>query len=249
MRVGNLLDRAGYSARFHATRSNQGDAALAKWHQSTLIGSPGDSLLPKRQSDAAPIFIGSIEPRSQRPAQTVTPYYYDELSLRNNNRRPHTMTDSAKASDAPQSPSMNKVETAYAAYLKHLLDTGILIEFAFEPEKLRIGTGHTCTYTPDFRIVTNAQIIEFHEVKGGKISRTATGHKAYWREDARIKILAADAQHPYIFRAIHPIPLKRRVQGRHAIAEDAWSWETITPQVSSWLDLLDDLRFNAREPQ
>lgn len=138
-----------------------------------------------------------------------------------------------KASTARQAPSMNRTESRYAYYLETLLLQQLILAWAFEPEKLRISTGHTCTYTPDFRIVRLDGTIEFHEVKGGKRIANKAGHQAYWREDARVKIKAADAVHPYIFRAVHPVP--QRVLGA-----SSWSWETITPDVPKWQDIFKD---------
>jgi hypothetical protein len=104
---------------------------------------------------------------------------------------------------------MNGTERAYWAYLGLLLAEGSIRRASFEPEKLRLGSDHSCTYTPDFRIVRLDGIIEFHEVKG------------FWRDDARVKIKVAAEMHPYVFRAVQR-------EGR------AWKWESLTLDAPPW---------------
>ena len=149
----------------------------------------------------------------------------------------------AQASEARQSPPMNRTEAAYEYYLNGIRGQGAILEIAFEPEKLRLGTDHACTYLPDFRVVTSEGIVEFHEVKGTARTDTKLGHSGYWRGDARVKIKAADAAHPYIFRAVHLIPkkLRRKNPDRH------WSWETITPDVEEWEALISRLFDNPND--
>lgn len=83
---------------------------------------------------------------------------------------------------------MNQLETQYGLHLCKLRDAGAILEYSFEVETLKIGEKR-CSYTPDFRVIMPDGTIEFHEVKG------------FWRDDARVKLKAAAAQHPYVFRA------------------------------------------------
>lgn len=84
---------------------------------------------------------------------------------------------------------MNKTERAYAEHLEIRRRAGQIVHWEREPEKLRLAK--KTFYTPDFRVVTVAQEIEMHEVKG------------FWRDDARVKIKVAARLHPYRFVAVH----------------------------------------------
>lgn len=96
---------------------------------------------------------------------------------------------------------MNKTESAYGVYLDLQKKSGLIDEWKYEPETLKIGAD--CRYTPDFRVIRTGfpedptkpcySIIEFHEVKG-----TSRG-KAYIEDDALVKIKAAAEMHPYKF--------------------------------------------------
>lgn len=89
---------------------------------------------------------------------------------------------------SPTFSEMNKTERAYLEHLKLLYMAGKIKKYDFEPEKLRLA--NSTFYTPDFRVITNEDCIEFHEVKG------------FWRDDARVKIKVAAEMHPYQFIAI-----------------------------------------------
>ena len=82
---------------------------------------------------------------------------------------------------------MNRTEAKYADLLEALRQSGEIIRYDFESEKLRIGKA--CFYTPDFRVQLASGEIQFHEVKG------------FWTDDARVKIKAAATSHPYKFIA------------------------------------------------
>ena len=84
--------------------------------------------------------------------------------------------------------SMNKTEISYMNHLNLLLRAGKIKGFEFEPEKLKLADA--TFYTPDFRVITESDYIEFHEVKG------------FWRDDARVKIKVAAKMHPYQFIAV-----------------------------------------------
>lgn len=80
---------------------------------------------------------------------------------------------------------MNQLEADYASKLFHLMASGQILHYMFEPIKLRLGKDHKTTYTPDFLVVAADHTIQLHEVKG------------HWQEDARVKIKAAAAQYPF----------------------------------------------------
>jgi hypothetical protein len=92
---------------------------------------------------------------------------------------------------APRVPGrMNKTEQAYADYLTKRLHAGEILDWKFEPFKLRLADN--TFYSIDFAIVRADGIIELHEVKG-----------APWADDARVKIkVAAEAFPWFVFRGI-----------------------------------------------
>lgn len=103
---------------------------------------------------------------------------------------------------------MNQLEQKYANHLALLKASGEIEEFAFEPEKLRIGDN--CHYTPDFRVIrldkdigidciANVSI-EFHEVKAAwKVKGKPGEVKPHYECDAMVKLKAAAENHPYKF--------------------------------------------------
>ena len=95
------------------------------------------------------------------------------------------------------------LEEAYADFLGTLIHAEIVLQWDYQPERLLLGDG--AWYTPDFRVVTASQAVEFHEVKG------------HWREAARVRIKVAAGLHPYVFRAC----TKPRGRG--------WQFECFTP--------------------
>lgn len=97
---------------------------------------------------------------------------------------------------------MNKTEAKYAAHLDLQLSLGQIKRWDYEPESLILAK--LTRYTPDFRVVTADDYVEFHEVKG------------HWEDDARVKIKLAAELHPYRFVAV-------RWEG------GAWHLETIDP--------------------
>jgi hypothetical protein len=86
---------------------------------------------------------------------------------------PFTRGHRARPRPRHQPGHMNKTEQAYANRLELLLRSGEIRRWGFESIKFRLAD--RTFYTPDFMVVTDAQI-EFHEVKG------------YWEDDARTKI-------------------------------------------------------------
>ena len=73
-----------------------------------------------------------------------------------------------------ESGKMNKLEQAYAASLQMMLLAGEIHSHRFEAVKFTLAC--RTTYTPDFMVLNNDNVIEFHEVKG------------FWEDDARVKI-------------------------------------------------------------
>ncbi len=83
---------------------------------------------------------------------------------------------------------MNKTEQAYAALLEGDRKAGLIVAWWFEAIKLKLGDN--CFYTPDFLIQRADGVMEIHEVKG------------HWEDDARVKIKAAAAKFPFVFKAV-----------------------------------------------
>lgn len=78
-------------------------------------------------------------------------------------------------------PFSNKLEADYAARLDLMLGAREIIEWRYEHVKFRLAK--KTWYTPDF-MVTYADRIEFHEVKG------------FWEDDARVKWKACADLYP-----------------------------------------------------
>jgi hypothetical protein len=103
------------------------------------------------------------------------------------------MTRTVIASRARALPGrMNKTEARYAAHLNLLRAGGVIIEWQYEAVKLRLG--ENVHYTPDFLVINAASEVEFIEVKGRK------GASYYATEDSVVKIKAAAARFPFVFR-------------------------------------------------
>jgi hypothetical protein len=75
---------------------------------------------------------------------------------------------------------MNKTEGAYANHLELRKITGEIVEWRFEPFKLKLAD--KTYYNVDFTLIFPDGHIECHETKG------ATRH---WEDDARVKIKVA----------------------------------------------------------
>ena len=84
--------------------------------------------------------------------------------------------------------AMNKLEGAYKDSLEMMARAGEIRSYMFEPVKLRLAD--RTTYTPDFMVIGNNDILELHEVKG------------FWEDDARVKIKVAAEMFPmFLFKA------------------------------------------------
>ena len=78
--------------------------------------------------------------------------------------------------------TMNKTEARYADCLELMKRAGEIIDWKFEPVKLKLAK--RTSYTPDFLVVYPDRF-ELHEVKG------------HWEDDARVKIKVAQKQFPW----------------------------------------------------
>ncbi len=104
---------------------------------------------------------------------------------------------------------MNNTEFEYSKNLELLKKNGTILDYSFECTKIKIGDD--CWYTPDFRVIRNAEypqmssesvhLIEFHEVKGTTKKRQSKGvvAKPFIEDDAMVKIKAAAELHPFKF--------------------------------------------------
>lgn len=79
---------------------------------------------------------------------------------------------------------MNKLEARYAAHLDLLKAAGEIIDYGYEPIKLRLAD--RTYYTPDFLVQCKDLTLEAHEVKG------------FWEDDARVKWKVAGEQHRWL---------------------------------------------------
>jgi Protein of unknown function (DUF1064) len=83
---------------------------------------------------------------------------------------------------------MNGMEKKYAAYLELRRITGEILEWRFEPLKLRLAP--KTYYTPDFLLLMHDGKIELHETKG------------FMEEDANVKIKVAMEMFASIFTIV-----------------------------------------------
>lgn len=89
-----------------------------------------------------------------------------------------------------KSNGLNKLESEYYAHLLRLKANGEIADCMPQPLKLNLAPGLACTYTPDFMVIRNDGILEFHETKG------------FWHDDARVKIKVAADKFPFVFVAV-----------------------------------------------
>lgn len=97
---------------------------------------------------------------------------------------------------------MNKVETAFAEHLESRPD---VIRWEFENWTVRLADD--CRYTPDFRCVIREAdgscVVVFFETKAqrnskrkGKDGVVVVSRKAFWEDDAKVKIRVAAKEYP-----------------------------------------------------
>lgn len=77
--------------------------------------------------------------------------------------------------------TMNKLEDSYAKLLEERKRNGEILDYRYEPVKLRLA--EKTTYSPDFMVI--GEHIEFHEVKG------------FMRDDAAVKLKVAAEMFPW----------------------------------------------------
>ena len=82
----------------------------------------------------------------------------------------------------PKTEGMNKLEAEYAQLLGLLKHGGDILDWRYEPIKLRLA--HKTFYTPDF-LVIQPDGFEFHETKG------------FMRDDAAVKLKVAAQLYPW----------------------------------------------------
>lgn len=104
---------------------------------------------------------------------------------------------------------MNKLERAYSQHLEARRLAGEILSWRFEAIRLRLGSPERLKaqawFTPDFWVVTEDGLVEFHETKGR------------WMEAARVRIkVAADLYPEFRFLAV-----RRSAAG--------WEFEEIRP--------------------
>lgn len=95
---------------------------------------------------------------------------------------------------------MNKTEERYARHLDLLKATGRIVDYAFEPCKLRLGVDWKTTLLVDFMVLMPDGTIEMREVKG---------RADHWEDDARAKIKMAARLYPFRFVGVHERPKKQ----------------------------------------
>lgn len=77
-----------------------------------------------------------------------------------------------------ESGVMNGLEKKYAQHLEMRKMVGEIIDYKFEPLKLKLAPA--TFYNPDFAVLMPDGRVELHETKGG-----------FWEDDARVKIKVA----------------------------------------------------------
>lgn len=101
---------------------------------------------------------------------------------------------------------MNKTELRYALNLEQRKLLGEVQWFQFEAMRLQLAD--RTTYTPDFVVMLQDDIIEFHEVKG--CSKKGTPRV---ESTSSVKIKIASEKYPFRFRMVwfHQNEWKERV--------------------------------------
>jgi hypothetical protein len=69
-------------------------------------------------------------------------------------------------------------------------------------EAVTLKLADDCRYTPDFMVIADDDVVEFHEVKGG-----------FWRDDAKVKIRVAAQMYP-MFRFYSFFKEPKKLGGR-----------------------------------
>lgn len=93
-----------------------------------------------------------------------------------------------------KSGEMNKTESEYANFLKSQVIAGSIQSYIFEGYTLKLA--NDTRYTPDFMVLTNDGVMQFHEVKG------------YWTDDAKVKVKVAAEKFPHQFIIVKKLAKK-----------------------------------------
>ena len=88
----------------------------------------------------------------------------------------------------------SKWEANYALYLNYLIKVGQIKQWEYEKEvfifeKIKFGTR---SYRPDFKILTNNNQVEYHEVKGWMTSKSKTQMKRMLKYYPKIKLVIVE---------------------------------------------------------
>lgn len=94
---------------------------------------------------------------------------------------------------------MNKTEANYAKVLDVMG-----VRWVYEAVTLKLGDD--CRYTPDFMVIAQDDVVEFHEVKG------------FWRDDAKVKLRVASERFPW-FRFVAAY-----------LEGGEWRWQAFGPE-------------------
>lgn len=105
----------------------------------------------------------------------------------------HQPGDISGKAEPRRIPYDSKEEAEWGDILERRRVQGLILEWAFEPERFRLGDGSW--YTPDFRVIMPDLSIVFHEIKGGRI-----------REAGRVRFLVCASLHPYRFILVQKLP-------------------------------------------
>lgn len=93
-----------------------------------------------------------------------------------------------------KSGQMNKTEAEYAQFLEAQKQGGKIKAYWFESYTLKLA--QDTRYTPDFMVMTNEGVMQFHEVKG------------YWTDDAKVKVKVASDKFPHQFVIVKKLSKK-----------------------------------------
>lgn len=85
--------------------------------------------------------------------------------------------------------SMNKTESAFAAYLDRPKLAGEILWYKFDAVNLRLAG--KCFYKPDFLVLNKDSELIVYEVKG------------FWTDDAKAKTKIAAEMYPFRFVAVY----------------------------------------------
>jgi hypothetical protein len=125
-----------------------------------------------------------IERKEDKP--TPAPVVIQATTVKASGRTQHT------------SGQMNGLEKKYAQHLEMRKMVGEIIDYKFEPLKLKLAP--STFYNPDFLLLMPDRTIELHETKGSSKNRSTGVTKPFYEDDAIVKIKVASTMFPeFIF--------------------------------------------------